>query len=207
MFIKNNFDLEDYIFSGASAGAWNSLFMCSKKNDHYLKHEIVDYCIKQSKNIIDIETMLKNRILEICTEEDFDLRRLFIGVTTIHKFTPNTTIFHGFNHLEDAINCCIASSHIPLITGGLIHKYDNMIAFDGGFSHYPYMNTKRPILHITPDIWSTNKSELNHIKEVSEHTVLYRKNKYDLEKLYDDGYTDAEKNIDALKKIFAPEKK
>ena len=27
-YIKENYDLSDYVFSGASAGAWNSLFLC-----------------------------------------------------------------------------------------------------------------------------------------------------------------------------------
>ena len=27
-FLKENYDLSEYVFSGASAGAWNSLYLC-----------------------------------------------------------------------------------------------------------------------------------------------------------------------------------
>jgi predicted acylesterase/phospholipase RssA len=35
-FIKNTYDTSDYIFSGASAGAWVSLFMTCKKDNEEL---------------------------------------------------------------------------------------------------------------------------------------------------------------------------
>jgi hypothetical protein len=65
--------------------------------------------------------------------------------------------------LEDAINCCIASSHIPILTGGLTNKYHNMFAFDGGFSSYPYVNRTR-ILHISPSMWSKIDTNRNIVK-------------------------------------------
>ena len=33
-------------------------------------------------------------------------------------------------------------SHIPYITGNMIHMYDKQITFDGGFSSFPYLNTR-----------------------------------------------------------------
>ena len=41
-YIKKNYKLDNYIFSGASAGAWNSLFMCFKKNPSELIHIIMN---------------------------------------------------------------------------------------------------------------------------------------------------------------------
>ena len=58
-YLKENYELEDYVFSGASAGAWNSLFLSLKENDD----DFIDY-------IFDIEDegkMKKN--LEHCLEK------------------------------------------------------------------------------------------------------------------------------------------
>ena len=44
-YLKQNFNFDDYIFSGASAGSWNSLVMCYKKDPLYLKKKIIDYSI------------------------------------------------------------------------------------------------------------------------------------------------------------------
>jgi hypothetical protein len=41
-YIKKNYKLDNYVFSGASAGAWNSLFMCFKKNPSELIHIIMN---------------------------------------------------------------------------------------------------------------------------------------------------------------------
>ena len=41
MYIKDHFDLRPFIFSGASAGAWNSLMLTCKKDVKLLKNEIV----------------------------------------------------------------------------------------------------------------------------------------------------------------------
>jgi hypothetical protein len=113
----------------------------------------------KAKNIYEIEYMMKYKLLELCKEEDFDLRRLFIGVTSFKQFQPVTNIFSDFDHLEDAINCCIASSHIPLVTGGLTNRYHNMYTFDGGFSNYPYLSIKTPVLHVSPSMWKEIKDK------------------------------------------------
>ena len=59
----------------------------------------------------------------------FDLKKIFIGVTTFKNFMPNIQIYSDFDDLEDAINCCMASSHIPLITGGISNRYKDMFSF------------------------------------------------------------------------------
>ena len=88
-----------------------------------------------------------------CNINDFDLKRLFIGVTTVNNFKIQTNIFSDFNYLEDAIDCCIASSHIPLITGNLTNRYRKFYTFDGGFSKYPYLNITNSTLHVCPEMW------------------------------------------------------
>jgi hypothetical protein len=133
------------------------------------------------------------------------LKKLFIGVTSFENMKIKTHIFSDFDTLEDALNCCIASSHIPYITGStFLNKYQNMNAFDGGFSNYPYINIIKPSLHITPEIWENNKQE-NDKKtliekyftlkfHISDCTTLFSRSKYSFNDLFEKGYNDAKNN-------------
>jgi hypothetical protein len=202
MYMKENFNLDEFIFSGASAGAWNSLVMCYKKDASFIKKEVVDYSLKHAKTIIELESMMKDRIVKLCDPSDFDLNRLFIGVTTMYNYKANTTIFYGFTNLEDAANCCIASSHIPLVSGGILNKYRDMYTFDGGFSKHPYLNITTSILHLTPNIWINKKPNDNIIKDLSEYTTLFSKSNFDFTELYESGYQHAHNNHAFLKYVL-----
>lgn len=207
-FIKENYETNDLIYSGASAGAWNSLFMCYKGNSLPFVYNLLDYNIKKSKSILELEYYLKYKMLSIYNENDFDLNRLFIGVTTIQNYIPRTNIFSDFETLEDAINCCVASSHIPFITGGVTNKYHNMFTFDGGFSKYPYLDRDR-LLHISPSMWNNEEKEgMNIIKKnfnkMKKYSEIFSISKNNLLELFDDGYYDAKQNKQYLDTIFIP---
>jgi hypothetical protein len=200
-YIKETYDLSDYVFSGASAGAWNSLVLCSKYNIDDVQNKILDPSLMQLRSANQLELTLKNRILKNYRTEDFELDRLFIGVTTLEKYKSNTVIYNGFENLEDAINCCIASSHIPFLTGGLTNVYRKTFSFDGGFSRYPYLNTTVPILHIHPNLlnhFSQNKSLFN----ISDYTTMFSKNNFPFETMIENGYLDAMRNKQYLDSIF-----
>ena len=199
-YIKENYNLDNYIFTGASAGAWNSLILSFKGDFNDIEQHLVNKQIQHARNLYEMEHMLKYKILTKYTSDDFDLRRLFIGVTTVKKCNYNTTIFSGFNNLEDALNCCIASSHIPLVTGGLTNVYRNFISFDGGFSKYPYLNITTPVLHITPSIWE--KKDKNEVMKITDYTTLFSKKKFVFVDMVNEGYKDASENKDILDKIF-----
>ena len=209
-YIKDNYDMENYIFSGASAGAWNALFMCYKKDTKKFVFNLLDFKLSQIKNLKDLEYFLKYKILTNYDNDDFDLRRLFIGVTTIKNLKKRTNIFSDFDNLEDAINCCIASSHIPLITGGLTNRYHNMYTFDGGFSSYPYLNFTENVLHITPGMWKKLNNENSKFKifkplrslNIVLELFTLRKNGNFME-LFDHGYEDAKSNKELLDRIFS----
>lgn len=198
-YIKENYDMDNYIYSGASAGSWNGLFMCYKGEPLDLVYKLIDSNIKKATNILDLEYFMKYKLLTTYKEKDFDLRRLFIGVTTIKNFKTATNIFSDFENLEDAINCCIASSHIPLITGGITNKYHNMFTFDGGFSRYPYLENENLVLHISHNMWNkivvkpknSIKKTIEIIKNFSEFFSITNKNFLEL---FDDGYQDAKKH-------------
>jgi hypothetical protein len=206
-YIKENYNLDNVIYSGASAGAWNALFMCYKGNSLDFVYKLINSNIKTAKSITELEYLIKYKLLSSYKEDEFDLRRLFIGVTTLNCFIPYKNIFFNFENLEDAINCCIASSHIPFVTGGIINKYHDMYTFDGGFSNYPYLETDNFIVHISPNMWyKTNNETSSNIKRnietIKRFSDFFSISKNNFLELFDDGYQDAKKHKKMLDSIF-----
>ena len=207
-YIKEHYDVNDYIFSGASAGAWNALLMCYKGDPKIFVEKILEIETdfnKKETTLLQIENILKNKILNFTNENDYDLHKLFIGVSTFDKYHFIVNIFTDFDNLEDAIDCCISSSHIPFITGGFLKKYHNMYVFDGGFSKNPYMNLLKTDLHITPSLWQ-DKSKKKGITTITDYTTLFSKKKFNIRDLYNQGYDDSYKNKEVLDKIFLNKK-
>ena len=213
-YIKEQYNTDNIIYSGASAGSWNALFMCYKGDSLNFAYNLLDSDITKAKTIPEIEMCIKYKILKSYKDEDFDLTRLFIGVTTFQNFVPVKNIFTDFENLEDAINCCIASSHIPLITGGVTNRYNNMFTFDGGICDYPYVQSENHILHITHSMWK-NKVDINNreknikpfgikkgIAKIKQFSDIFSFSKNNLLDLYDDGYQDAKKHKKYLDTIF-----
>jgi len=199
-YIKQNYNLENFIFTGASAGAWNSLLLCSNRDIQEIQSNILDDSLYKTKSIYDLENLIKGKILKSYNTSDFELNKLFIGVTTIDHYKTNTTIFSGFENLEDALNCCIASSHIPLVTGGFTNVYRNVFTFDGGFSKYPYLNTTRSVLHISPGIWK--KTKPNPTMSITDYTTLFSKEQFNFNEMIEKGFEDTYKNKEYLDSIF-----
>ena len=208
-FIKENYVLDGHIFSGASAGAWNGLLMTYKHNVSEIVNVLVNDECNKIKDAYNLEKYLKRQIMHHYKTEDFELEKLFIGLTTISNYRIQTRIYSDFESLEDAIDCCIGSSHIPYVTGNLINKYHNIYTFDGGFSKYPYLKTSHPVLHITPSMWkyinNTNSVQQNSKEErlnISDYTTLFSRGKYNFKMLYEEGYNDAKLNQWYLDNIF-----
>lgn len=169
-YIKENYNISDYKFLGSSAGAWNALYMTLKSDPKFMINTIVKNDIYKNKNIFQIDYEIKDRILQYYKTNEFDLDKLFISVSTFGQ----TNIYTDFENLEDAIDCCIASSYIPYVTGSIIHKYKNKIFTGEEFEEYPYLN--KDTFFITKSIWNWNRNE--------------KLNFLNLEKLYEKGYSD-----------------
>jgi len=200
-FIKENYNINNYVFSGASAGAWNSLMLCFKHDINDVINLILDSNLEKSSSIYEIENSIKKIILNNYTIDDFDINSMYVGVTIIENCKTNTTIYNGFENLEDAVNSCIASSHIPLVTGGLTNFYRNTLSFDGGFSKYPYLNTSQSVLHIHPNMWnhfSKNNGKFN----ITDYTTLFSKSKFPFREMVENGYNDSKKNKNILDDVF-----
>lgn len=188
--VKKNFNITNTIYSGASAGSWNTIFMSYKYNIDDLIKNILNIPINKKTSFQNIQLMLKNKLYEKYNSDDFNLNDIYISVTVFENFSFTKYIYTNFRSLEDALNCCIASSNIPFITGNLILKYENKISYDGGFFKDPYFLIKKPILQINSNMWNRN------------HSILSSFIKKNINELYNEGINDSVKNIDILKNIF-----
>ena len=197
-YIKENYDLSNFLFSGASAGAWNALFMTFRGNVEEFKELLYKIDYEHLQSIYQIQTTLKNEILKKYNYDDFDLEKLFIGVSTFENFQFNNVIYSNFQSLHDALDACIASSNIPFITGKLIYLYQNKLSFDGGLHKFPYLDTNTHSLHISPDMWKQLPNNqfptllppfYQENKEKSEELITFNPN-YFFE-LYSQGYSEA----------------
>ena len=202
-YIKENYDLSDYAFSGASAGAWNSLFLSFKRDFPEFKDKVLDNTLDKIKNIRELEILVKNKILTSFNTDDFELDKLYVGVTTLHTFGSKVTIYSNFTDLEDAVEACVASSHIPYLTkSGFINMYRNTVTFDGGFSKNPYL--PNAVINITPDLWTKEKKEKSpsNTFKISDYTTLFSRNQYSFNEMIEKGYYDSKQNKEYLDKIF-----
>jgi hypothetical protein len=210
-YIKTFFEVEkDYIFSGASAGSWNALTMSYVGEPYTLYPRIrkilteVNSVFKQ-RTILYTQKQLRAGMIEKFRDDEFDLQKLFIGVTTnTHPiwgqhicFGHKTHIYTNFSNLDEAVHACMASSHIPFITGDHKYKYRDIDAYDGGFSKNPFLPTE-PYFKITPNIWGAE----NETYGLESFTTLFFKRKYDLIELFETGFLDSFENHDKLARIF-----
>lgn len=160
-FLKDNYNMNNYIICGASAGAWNSIAMAYKGSTF-------NFCTKMLKNvesncninyIYEMQLYLKSYLLNNYNMEDFDFSQTYISVCVQEPnslpFTLHSHLYTDFKNLQDVADCCIASSNIPLITGPRNLYYDGYNSYDGGFNKKPFFS-KEPLLKITPNMWENN---------------------------------------------------
>lgn len=202
-YIKENYNLENYIFTGASAGSWNSLFLSLNDDPFVFKKKILKTASKSKKSIYELEQNIKSEILKNYNESSFDLEKIYLGVSVLDRSEFKLCVYNDFDDLEDALDCCIASSHIPFVTGGAFNNYRNKLSFDGGFYNYPCFNVSVPSLIIAPDIWSNNTCLNVTVINCNFDTFFnLKKIPMDLSELFDAGYEDSKRNKEYLDKIF-----
>ena len=104
-----------------------------------------------------------------------------------------------FVDLNELIDTCIASSHIPYISNGdIFYMYNNSGVInkcvDGGVFRNVYPDDINPCIIIDPMMWNTRK--LRRINKFSSLKTL------NMPKLFMNGYNDAYKNRNFLDDIF-----
>jgi len=198
-YLSLNYDLGNYIFTGSSAGSWCCLIL-SLKDKKKINILLMEWLQGVNKVLCDSSLYefifyMKKRILELTTDSDYDLDRMYIGVLKYENYELKTTIYCNFNNLEDALNCCIASSNIPFLTGEFNHTYQGNISFDGIFSKYPYINIMKTTMIIHPNIWNTP-----NLKRFG--MSLLNKQKVNIWNLCIDGYNDTLINNEIVEELF-----
>lgn len=183
-YIKENYDLKNAKFYGASAGAWNSLYLSLKETNENFYNYVCSMNVDNLKNLYNIEENIKSSILNKYSNKDFKLSKLNLCVGVLKKCSIKKKIFSEFDNIEDAIDCCMASSHIPYITNGSpLYKYKKYNCIDGGFFPLPHPTNETPTIIIEPNMWKN--------KEVDLYADIKNLN---IRKLVEIGYKDACKN-------------
>ena len=194
-YIKEHYDLSDALFYGASAGSWNSLYLSNKANDDIMFDFIKKLQSSNFNNMYEIELAIYNYVLSNQINEDFDLDKLNICVSVFNKRKFTKTIYNNFIDLEDTMNCCMASSHIPYITNpSLYYTYRNMPSIDGGFFENPHPNQLYPNLIIDSNIWNNTY--------IKNHGFFSDIKKTPIQKFIEYGYEDSYKNKNYLDLVF-----
>jgi hypothetical protein len=183
--------------------------MSYKHNDNKLIDSIFDIEFEKADSIFNVELMIKDKILADFSNNDFSLDKIYIGSTIFDKCKLKSIVYNNFDSLSDAIDCCIGSSHIPIISGKNIYIYRNKITLDGGFSLFfnqsPYLPTKIPSLIINPNLFK-NDEEIEsmdlcdlykgYIDSLDITKIVNAK------KMFEEGYNNAKENKNELDQIF-----
>ena len=178
-YIKNHYNLNTYKFYGASAGSWNGLYLTyrDKDNDDKFIENIENIMMyERPKSIYKLQLKIKDKLLENYSLDHFDIERLYISVAEISKpaFRIRKRIYNNFMSLDDVTNCCIASSHLPIISGKLTYKYNGHYCLDGGIFHNPFLTIETEnILNIRPFMWKREKKYKNNLKEIDIKKSIY----------------------------------
>ena len=137
-YIKNHYNLNNCKFYGASAGSWNGLYLTYKdkeKDDLFIENIENIMVDGRPKSIHNLQLKIKDKLLENYNIDDFEIEKLYISVAQLRNpiFRIKKRIYNEFDTLDDVTNCCIASSHLPIISGKLSYKYKEHYCLDGGF--------------------------------------------------------------------------
>lgn len=200
-FIKEHYDVSDYSFLGASAGAWNAM-VCSYNGDtqSLVKSLFDNDIIDDTNSINELQYKLKHHILERYSIDDFDVERLHITICEVDQFSIKSKVINNFYNLETILDCCMVSSHIPYITSNkLIKVYDNKITFDGGFFSFPPKDKYHHII-ISPNMYDPDMLG-NMLMNMFKRNIT----KDSLYELFVQGYTDASLHKEDLDEVFLPE--
>ena len=185
-FILDNYNTESFLFLGGSSGSWNSLIGCYKYNSKDLIDELLLQPFFEKSSVSKLQDNLSNYFFENYNSSDFNLDRLYMSVSVLDNFRLTNKVITNFTSLNDAIEGCRASCHIPLLTSKqFIRRYRDNIVFDGGFTIFPPRN----ILNFF--IISANKYNSQNLQYALSGLIKRNFSKEIINELYNKGYKDS----------------
>ena len=162
--------IKDSILYGASAGAWNALYLSMNTDDSLFikKLKSIDLLENSHKSLLDLETTIQDIFINNYSTTDFNLDRINICTCIVKPYKIEKKIFSGFKTLDETIECCMASSHIPYITTWkATHAYNGYSCIDGGVFMEPHHKDIKPELTISYDMFENkdiDQYELNNLR-------------------------------------------
>ena len=200
-YIKDNYNLSKYHFIGASSGSWNCLLCCYKYNQKELINNLLRQDFLENPDSLNhLQVNLYNYILKNYISEDFNLDKLYICISEFNNFELKNIVISNFTNLEQALECCILSCHIPFITSSnFIKKYQNKIVFDGGLTEFPPKNISN-YFTISP-----NKYNNKNLEEVFFELIIKNVSINVINDLYYEGYKEASNDKIEIDKYFGEE--
>ena len=189
-YIKNNFNITNKKIVGFSAGAWNAVFMASKKEyDNEFLKKLFKINLKKLKHFLKEA----KKIIETYDITEYNIQNVYIGVSTLNGLA----FYNKFITIQDVTRCCTASSFIPYLTyNDAFYFYKNRLSLDGAFHCKKYLDTlSSNTLIIKYNMFGRYKN-MNIFKE---NIKKYKPSAYEL---YMKGYHDAIYNHEYLKQFF-----
>ena len=197
-YILKNYNLNKYHYIGASSGSWNSLFCCYKyDHDNFMKKLINQDFFENITSVDRLQKNLTNYITKNYKSSDFDLNKLNICISVLEDFQLKNIIISNFTKIENALQLCRLSSHLPFLTSDeLIKKYNNKIVFDGGLTNFPPKNVT------TYYQISIHKMNNDNIESALCNIIKGNISKEIINNLYLQGYNDCQNNKKEIDKYF-----
>jgi len=197
-YILKNYDTKKYNFIGASSGSWNALISTYKYDHHNFSTNLISQDFFDNvSSINDLQKNMGNYIIDNYKSEDFNLNKLNICISILENRKLKSHIVNNFTRIEDAIELCMLSSHLPFLTSDEpIKKYNNKIVFDGGLSKYPPENIS---IHYTISI---DKFNNKNITSALCYIIKGNISREAINNFYLDGYKDCQSNKKDIDKYF-----
>ena len=199
-YIQENYNLDEIIFSGVSAGSWPALFLAAKINIRENYFKLNEKIIKDTSKKKILKTPFRwNKCIERQCKKYFDESlldhidsNLFVSLTEKHKFLKfRNVLIDNFNSKDELIDTCSASTHIIVYNNvGLFKKIKKKKYLDGGFSKtYPFPYGKKLSNTISINTNWYSEKFLKKIRNFPPQLNLKR-----CEYLFYKGYKDAANN-------------
>ena len=196
-FILDNYYTDNYLFLGGSSGSWNSLIGCYKYNSKDFINKLLLQPFFEKSSVSKLQDNLSNYFLKNYNSSDFNLDRLYLSVSELENFKLRNKILSNFTSLQDAIEGCRASCHIPFLTSDqIIRRYKNKIVFDGGFTPFPPKNLYNFF------IISSSKFKTQNIQYALSGLIKRNFSSKIINELYEKGYNDSLSNKKDLDLYF-----
>ncbi len=169
VFVRYRRHLDNYIISGASAGALICALSLTTETDLYNKIMAFASAYKPTSNLHETYVCTLDHILQMVKDDKRTRRRLRnIRIQVTQIYPSVSRVFITPRNLAELREACIASAYIPLVSNynnKLYYTIDNSHFVDGGFMEYFYTTTNAvyvPRKHMGLRIPTQNECRLRY---------------------------------------------